>query len=75
VTGLLGGGSDLLAEVAQPDFDSTEQLVLGSIDERIRHLVHEGKDLSEELLAQALAALVAGFNNFRDRRRGCCRSS
>lgn len=69
MTGLLGGGSDLLAEVAQPDFDRTEQLVFGSIDEGIRHLIHEGEDLSEELLAQALAALVAGFNSFRDRRR------
>jgi hypothetical protein len=55
----MSNGSHLLAEVAQPDFDSTEQLVLGRIDQGIRHLVHQGQNVSEELLTQALAALVA----------------
>jgi hypothetical protein len=66
----MGRGGELLPEVTEADFDGAEELAVGSVGEGVGHLVDQRESLSEELLAQALAPLVAGFFYFRDRRRG-----
>jgi hypothetical protein len=58
----VGGGGDLLAEVAEADLDGSEQLAVGGVGEGVGHLVDQGQGLGAELLAEALPALVARFN-------------
>ena len=65
----MADGSDLLAEVAESDLDRTEQFAVGGIDKGIDHLIEQGEGLRQELLAEALATLVAGFIDYRDRQR------
>lgn len=65
----MSAGGDCLSEVAEAHFDGTEDLPVGGIDQGIGHLLDQRQDLVEELLAEALAALGAGFIPLRGRRR------
>ena len=56
-----------MTEVAEADFDGAEEFAVGSVGEGVGHLVDQWESLSKELLAQALAALLARFFYFRDR--------
>jgi hypothetical protein len=56
----------LLSEVAEADLDGAEEFAVGGVGEGVGHLVDEGEGLLQELLAQAAAALVAGFAGFRE---------
>jgi hypothetical protein len=64
----MADGGDLLAEVAQSNLDGTEQFAVGGIDQGIDHLLDQGQGVRQELLPEALATLVAGFTDCRDRR-------
>lgn len=66
----MGRGSELSPEVAETDFDGAEELAVGGVGEGVGHLVEQREGLSQELLAEALASLVARFFDFRDRRKG-----
>jgi hypothetical protein len=63
-------GSELLAEVAEPDFGRTEEFVVGIVHEGVGHALDQGQSLGQQLRAQALPQLVAGFLGIRDGRSG-----
>jgi hypothetical protein len=65
----MGGGRDLLAQVAETDFDRAEQFTVGGLDKGVDHLVEERKGLGEELLAEVVATLVRRFSTFSGRGR------
>ncbi len=65
----MGGGGDVLAEVAEADFDGAEQFVVGGLDEGIDHALQEGGGGGLELSEEALATLVRGFSPFGGRAR------
>jgi hypothetical protein len=67
---LLSRGSELLAEVAEPDFDRAEEFVVGTVHEGVGHALEQGQGIGQELIAQALPPLVAGFLGIRDGRSG-----
>jgi hypothetical protein len=57
----------LPSEVAEANLDGAEQLSVRGIDQGIDHLVDQGQGLGQEVFAEALAALVAGFGPFGGR--------
>ena len=44
-------GSELLAEVAEPDFGRTEEFVIGIVHEGVGHALDQGQSLGQQLRA------------------------
>lgn len=65
----MGGGSDLLAEVAEADLDGAEEFGVGVVHQGIGHLLQQGSGEGLQLAQEALAALARGFGDFSGRRR------
>jgi hypothetical protein len=66
---LLGGGGDLLPQVAQAGLDGAEDLAAGGVGEGVGHLLQQGGGGRLQLRQEAPAPLVARFSPLRGRRR------
>ena len=65
----MGGGGDLLAEVAEANLDGAEEFGFGGVGQGIGHLLQQGSGEDLELAPEALTALGRGFGDFSGRRR------
>jgi hypothetical protein len=66
----VGGGGDLLAEVAAAGLGGAEAFGIGGVHQGIGHLLQQGSDQGPQRAQEALAALAGGFGDFGGRLRG-----
>jgi hypothetical protein len=66
----VGGGGEVLAEVAEANLDGAEELAIGGVHQGLGHLLQQGSGEGLELAQEAWAALGRGSVDFSGRRRG-----
>jgi hypothetical protein len=68
---VVGGGGELVGQIAQVVLDLPEGLVFGEIDESFGHLTEDGLGVAAELEEEGLQASFAIIRGLGSGRRDC----